>query len=292
MDTQYFILGAIVLSLILGQLNQRYASPLLAIVDRWLRWLVFAFGAAQLCRDFELINRPYWVLTVMFFLIWFLGETLYNWLAISALSVSPLPLFPRYAINSSGEEWPVQPRLLKIREWLRAQGFRQTQALKAEVGGGLYLRVSVYQDAAATLRVQITFLPQSNGAIGLCYTLTSLTVDGERYVTDNLTVPFAGFYPENWFVERRPWSRSLPRLLARHRARLLAAKVIETSFTTEPLYDLNATQSELDRLNTELGFLHPHPEREDFGKITHEGRYRVWKEIWMLNYLGRAQRYE
>lgn len=292
MDTQYFILGAIVLSLILGQLNQRYASPLLAIVDRWLRWLVFAFGAAQLCRDFELINRPYWVLTVMFFLIWFLGETLYNWLAISALSVSPLPLFPRYAINSSGEEWPVQPRLLKIREWLRAQGFRQTQALKAEVGGGLYLRVSVYQDAAATLRVQITFLPQSNGAIGLCYTLTSLTVDGERYVTDNLTVPFAGFYPENWFVERRPWSRSVPRLLARHRARLLAAKVIETSFTTEPLYDLNATQSELDRLNTELGFLHPHPEREDFGKITHEGRYRVWKEIWMLNYLGRAQRYE
>jgi len=292
MDTQYFILGAIVLSLILGQLNQRYASPLLAIVDRWLRWLVFAFGAAQLCRDFELINRPYWVLTVMFFLIWFLGETLYNWLAISALSVSPLPLFPRYAINASGEEWPVQPRLLKIREWLRAQGFRQTQALKAEVGGGLYLRVSVYQDAAATLRVQITFLPQSNGAIGLCYTLTSLTVDGERYVTDNLTVPFAGFYPENWFVERRPWSRSLPRLLTRHRARLLAAKVIETSFTTEPLYDLNATQSELDRLNTELGFLHPHPEREDFGKITHEGRYRVWKEIWMLNYLGRAQRYE
>ena len=292
MDTQYFILGAIVLSLILGQLNQRYASPLLAIVDRWLRWLVFAFGAAQLCRDFELINRPYWVLTVMFFLIWFLGETLYNWLAISALSVSPLPLFPRYAINASGEEWPVQPRLLKIREWLRAQGFRQTQALKAEVGGGLYLRVSVYQDAAATLRVQITFLPQSNGAIGLCYTLTSLTVDGERYVTDNLTVPFAGFYPENWFVERRPWSRSLPRLLTLHRARLLAAKVIETSFTTEPLYDLNATQSELDRLNTELGFLHPHPEREDFGKITHEGRYRVWKEIWMLNYLGRAQRYE
>ena len=275
MDTQYFILGAIVLSLVLGQLNQRYASPILAIADRWLRWLVFAFGAAQLCRDFDLINRPYWVLTIMFFLIWFLGETLYNWLAISALSVSPLPLFPRYAINSSGEEWPVQPRLLKIRDWLRGQGFRQIQAL-----------------VAATLRVQITFLPQSNGVIGLCYTLTSLTAEGARYVTDNLTVPFAGFYPENWFVERRPWSRSLPQLLARHRSRLLTAKAIESSFTTEPLYDLNATQGELDRLNTELGFLHPHPEREDFGKITHEGRYRVWKEIWMLNYLGRAQRYE
>ncbi|MBC7367604.1 MAG: hypothetical protein H7343_12485 [Undibacterium sp.] len=292
MEIQYFILAAILLSLVLVQLNQRYASPALAIADRWLRWLVFAFGAAEFCRNLELVDRPYWVLVATFFLLWFLGETLYNWLAISALSVSPLPLFPRYAINSSGEEWPVQPRLLKVREWLRAQGFRQTQALKAEVGGGLYLRVSVYQDAAATLRVQITFLPQGNGTIGLCYTLTSLTAGGARYVTDNLIVPFAGFYPENWFVERRPWNRSLPRLLVRHRARLAAAKATSVSFPSEPLADLNASQGELDRLNTELGFLHPHPEREDFGKITHEGRYRVWKEIWMLNYLGRAQRYE
>lgn len=292
MIVQYLLLAAIVLSLAIVQLNFRYASPLLAIADRWLRWLIFSFGAAHFCLFFELVNRPYWVLVAAFFFIWFLGETLYHWLAISALSVSPLPLFPRYAINTSGEEWPVQPRLLKVREWLRAQGLRQVQALKAEVGGGLYLRVSIYQDAASTLRVQVTFLPQNNGAIGLCYTLTSITDAGERYITDNLTVPFAGFYPENWLVERRPWSRSLARLLERHRARLLAAKVTAVSLSTEPLNDLNFAQNELDRLNTELGFLHPHPEREDFGKITHEGRYRVWKEIWMLNYLGRAQRYE
>ncbi len=292
MIVQYLLLAAIVLSLAIVQLNFRYASPLLAIADRWLRWLIFSFGAAHFCLFLELVNRPYWVLVAAFFFIWFLGETLYHWLAISALSVSPLPLFPRYAINTSGEEWPVQPRLLKVREWLRAQGLRQVQALKAEVGGGLYLRVSIYQDAASTLRVQVTFLPQNNGAIGLCYTLTSITDAGERYITDNLTVPFAGFYPENWFVERRPWSRSLARLLERHRARLLAAKVTAVSLSNEPLNDLNFAQNELDRLNTELGFLHPHPEREDFGKITHEGRYRVWKEIWMLNYLGRAQRYE
>ena len=292
MDTQYLILGGIIVSLVLVQLNQRLASPLLAIADRWLRWVVFAFGAAQLCRDFDLIDRQYPVLVAAFFLFWFLGETLYNWLAISALSVSPLPLFPRYTINSSGEEWPVQPRLLKIREWLRAQGFRQTQALKVEVGGGVYLRVSVYQDATASLRIEVTFLPQANGAIGLCFTLTSVTATGLRYVTDNLTTPFAGFYPETWCVERRPWSRSLSQLLGRHRARLAAAGVTPVPFTIEPLPDLNLAQSELDRLNTELGFLHPHPEREDFGKITHEGRYRVWKEIWMLNYLGRAARYQ
>lgn len=291
MDAPYLILAAILVSLVLMQVNQRVASPLLSIADRWLRWFVFAFGAAQLCQDFQLIDRPFWVLAVTFFTMWFLGETVYNWLAITALSVSPLPLFPRYSINTSGEEWPVQARLLKIREWLRAQGFRQVQALKAEIGGGIYLRVSVYQDAQATVRVQVTFIPQANGVLSVCYAVSSLTADGSRYLTDNLYIPFAGFYPENWFVERAPWRRSLPRLLARHRARLVKGGATPVPFLTEPLADLNTAQHELDQLNTELGFLHAHQDREDLGKITHEGRYRVWKEIWMLNYLGRSARY-
>lgn len=274
------------------QVNQRVGSPILSIADRWLRWLVFAFGGAQLCTDFALIDRPFWVLVVAFLIVWFLGETLYNWLAITAHSLSPLPLFPRYTVNSTGEEWPVQPRLLKIREWLRAQGFRQVQSLKAEIGGGVSLRVSIYHDAQSRVRVQVTFIPQANGAISVCYAVTSVGTDGSRYLTDNLYIPFGGFYPENWFVERAPWRRSLPRLLARHRTRLAKAGVAVAPFTTEPLVDFNAVQHELDQLNTELGFLHPRGEREDLGKFTHEGRYRVWKEIWMLNYLGRSARYE
>jgi hypothetical protein len=292
MEPIYFIVIAVIVWFVLMQINTRRASPLLAIFDRWLRWFVFAFGAAQMCHEFEWVDRPFWVLALIFFLVWFFCETFYNWLAISALSVSPVPLFPRYVVNTSGEEWPVQARLLKIREWLRTEGFRQTQALKAEIGGGVYLRVSVYQDAQATIRVQVTFIPQLNGAISVCFAVSTLTTDGRRYLTDDLYIPFAGFYPENWFVERLPWCRSLPRLLKRHRARLLSAGAVPVPFATEPLTDLNTAQHELDQLNTELGFLHPHHDREDLGKITKEGRYRVWKEIWMLNYLGRAARYE
>lgn len=291
MQLSFFIIGGVLLSLILMQVNQRRASPVLSIADRWLRWFVFAFGGAHLCVEYELIERPFWVLAAAFFIVWFLIETLYNWLAITAHSLSPLPLFPRYAVNSSGEEWPVQPRLLKPREWLRAQGFRQVQALKAEIGGGVYLRISVYQDAQAMLRVQVTFIPQASGAISVCYAVSSVGADGSRYLTDNLYIPFAGFYPENWFVERLPWRRSLPSLIARHRARLLKAGVQPAAFEAEPITDLNAVQHELDRLNTELGFLYPHAEREDYGKFTQEGRYRVWKEIWTLNYLGRSARY-
>jgi hypothetical protein len=292
MESPYILLAAYVItSLVLLQINQRIASPVLSIVDRWMRWIVFSLGAAQMCRVFEWIDRPFWVLAVAFFLLWFLAGTLYNWVAISALSVSPLPFFPKYTLNRSGAEWPIQPRFLKAREWMRANGFRQVQALRAEVGGGIYLRVSVYENAKATTRLQATFVPQNAGAIAVCYAFTSLTAGGLRYVTDNVYIPFAGFFPENWCVDRRPRCRSLQRLFNRHQARLAAVDAEVEPFPVEPLADLNAVHHELDRLNIELGFLHPYHKREDFGKITQEGRYRVWKEIWTLNYLGRSARY-
>jgi hypothetical protein len=290
-DPAYPLLVAMAVSMVLFQMNQRFASPVLAIINRWLRWFIFSFGGAYVCRNFDLLQRPYWALSMIFLLLWFLAETLYNWLAIHALSVSPLPLFPRYVANQSGEEWPTQPRLLKVREWLRAQGYRQVQALKAEIGGGIFLRVSVYQDEAAKTRLQVMFLPQANGTITVCYVLSSRAPDGRRFVTDNLYIPFGGFYPENWLVERLPWRRSLARLVAHHVRRVERAGVEAEPWASEPLTDLNTQQSELDRLNTELGFLYPHHERDDFGKITHEGRYRVWKEIWMLDYFGKPTRY-
>src|SRR6185503_20082803 len=101
MEPPYIILVAIIVSLVLAQVNHRTASPVVSILDRWLRWFVFAFGAAQISFDFKIIDRPYWVLVIVFFIIWFLGETLYNWLAISALSASPFPLFPKYVLNQS-----------------------------------------------------------------------------------------------------------------------------------------------------------------------------------------------
>ncbi|MFT3868677.1 MAG: hypothetical protein QM715_09270 [Nibricoccus sp.] len=292
MSPTYLLFGAMILSLMLMQLNQRYASPVIAIVNRWLRWIIFVLLFTKVTLDLGWLDRPFWVLATGYFLLWFLGETIYMWLAIHALSVSPLPLFPRFTINSSGEEWPTNPRFLTIRDWLRSHGFKHVQALRAEVASGVYLRVSIYQDTNAQTRLQITFLPHPNGAISVCYSLSTQTDGGYRYVTDNLYLPFGGFYPENWLVSRHPWRRSLSALIASHRNRLSTANVIALPWTTEPLNDLNAQQVELEQINTELGFLHPHHDREEQGKMTYEGRYRVWKEIWLLNYLGRSARYE
>lgn len=282
---------AAALLLVLFYINLRIASPLLAIPIRWLRWMLFALFVAETNARFAWLDRPYWVVAGAAFLVWFLLESGFNWLRVSAISLSPLPLFPKFTANTSGDEWPVQERLLRVRDWLRDNRFTPVQALKAEVGGGIWLRVSVYQNHDRTIRLQVAFLPQDSGAITVCYSLSSETQSGRRYVTDNFFLPFGGFYPENWLVLRNPWRRSLPRLVALHLQRLADAGETPVAWDGEPLDDLNRQQQAMEQVNTELGFLLPHADREEHGKITPEGRFRVWQEAWLLDYLGLPRRY-
>ncbi|AHF90565.1 hypothetical protein OpiT1DRAFT_03127 [Opitutaceae bacterium TAV1] len=292
MDPLYYVYAAMIASLVVMQINQRRASPVLAIANRWLRLVIFSLGGALVVRGLEWSDRPLPALTLAFFLVWFLGDTVYNWLAIKALSVSPLPLFPRFSVNAGGEEWPTDIRFLRVRDWLRREGFKQVQSLHSDIAPGIRLRMSVYHDAEAKIRLQVTFFPQPAGAVAMCLHLATNTTGGHRIVTDNIFMPFAGFYPENWLVRRYPLCRSPRKLLARHRRRLAEAGETPCPWTSEPLNDINGQQVELEQINTELGFLFPHREREEHGKITYEGRYRVWKECWLLNYFGRAGRYE
>ena len=291
MDPAYPLVIAMMVSLVLFQVSQRQGSPVLAIFNRWLRWLIFGFGLAKIVLDLGFSDRPYWVLTAVFLLTYALIETVYRWMEIHALSMSPIPLFPRFAVNSSGDEWPIQPRVLKERDWLRKEGFKAVQSLRAEIAPSIYLRMSIYHDPTEKLRVQVLFLPQPNGNIVVCASLASQRSDGTRVVTDNLYLPFAGFYPENWLVVRKPWRRSLQALAKQHRARLTLETEPLMVWETEPLADLNAQQHALEQVNTELGFLFPHHEREENGKMTAEARYRVWKEAWLLNYFGWSSRY-
>ena len=286
-----FLAPSAAVLLVLFYINLRVASPVLAIPIRWLRWILFALFAAQSNAQFSLIDRPFWVVAAVIFLLWFLLESAFNWLKVSAISLSPMPLFPRYVVNSGGDEWPTQKRLLKVRDWLRDHGFVHVQALKAELGGGIWLRTSVYHNDDRTNRLHVLFVPQENGAITVCYSLATQGAGARRYVTDNLYIPFGGFYPESWHIDRNPWRRNLTRLVARHRRRLEKSGDTARPWEISPFDDINQQQQHMEMINTELGYLLPHAEREEFGKITPEGRFRIWKEAWLLDYLGIASRY-
>jgi hypothetical protein len=280
-----------VLSLVITKANHSFAYPVLAVVNRWIRWFVVAGCLAEISLYFGWFDRSFGILYFVYFITWFWMDSVYRWLTIKAISASPLPLFPRFIINRSGDEWPVQRRYLKLREILREKGFSPVQALRSEVATSFYLRVSVYQDSGAMTRLQVSFLPQPMGNISICFHLASRLADGTRLVTDNHYLPFAGFYAETCFVHRMPNRRNFIRLLNYHKKRVALSGRPTVAWTTEPLEDLNAQQSELERINTEMGFLLPHAEHEEHGRISYEGRYRIWKEMLSLNYFGRAADY-
>lgn len=285
---QYLVVGFIALSFLFGYLNNRVASLQIAVLNRWARWLGVSFGLAYLVHRAEWVDRPFWVLAAVFFLVWLLLETLYTWFAISALSQSGLSLFPRFSENSSGEEWPAQKKLVELKDWLTSRGFQRSQALFADVGGGIKVRSSVFQNEDNTIRFQILFVPRSNGDIGFCFSFSSETETGERHLTDNLFMPYGGFYPNNWSVLRKPWCRSVERLYKIHRRRI--AKLTLSPYEIDPVDDLNEQQRKLEKTNIEEGFLVPPHLQEELGRITWEGRYRVWKEVWLLNYFGVASK--
>ncbi|MBT7203957.1 MAG: hypothetical protein HN867_10785 [Deltaproteobacteria bacterium] len=285
-DIEMIVSLLIVLSIIIGIANNRMNSIGVRILNRWARWVCVSVGLAFFVHQMDWAARPFWTLAIIFFLCWLLLETLYTWLAINAMSQSALALFPRFRNNSTGEEWPAQRKMIELRDWLKAKNFNKRQALVAELGGGITLRSSIYQNENGSIRTQILFLPRPNGTINHCVSFTSETSENERLITDNLNTPYGGFYPGNWNVSRKPWTRSPEKLLKHHLKRIQELELEE--YEIDPVDDINRQQGVLERINIEAGFLVPPHLQDEMGRITWEGRYRVWKEVWLLNYFGIA----
>ncbi len=269
-------------------LDRLSASPIVAIFSRWFRWIGISLGVPYLIFIFEWSVRPFWMLSIFYFLLWFLLETLYNWVAIAAMSRGDIPLFPKYETNDSGDEWPALRRYIGLREWIRENGFVRIKAARAAFSEEYVLRSSIYENKEGTVRLQVYFLPHRTGKVSVCYSISSRLKSGIRLITDNLYLPFGGFYPENWGLERKPWMRSLRALLKRHLNRLSKCGEERLPWEDDPLDDLNDQQRIIERTNTRLGILVPRHLHEEFGRITWEGRYRFWKELWFLNYFGRT----
>lgn len=285
---EYLLLGLAVVSVLLPLLAGRMGLPILHVFSRWLRWFLFAALFAFFIHIFELSFRPAWVHFLTGLAVWFVIETGYNWLAIKALSRSELPLFPSFRENSDGDEWPADEHFIKMKEWLKANGYKRAGALKAELFEGTYLRASIYESVDRLTRIQILFLPKRQGGTSACFTIQTFGKDEQRIITDNQFLPYGGYYPENWNLARKPLIGSLKRLHALHQKRVAKSEIEPVAINSSALEDINEQQRILERVNTETGFLVPRPQQEEEGKISSDGRYRLWKEMWLLAYLGKS----
>src|SRR5690606_6626807 len=87
----------------------------------------------HLCRALAISERPFGVIVVTTFLIWFIFETAYNWLAIGMLSHSEIPLFPKFYKNTEGYRWPNDKASILLRNTIREFKFHSLTELKANL---------------------------------------------------------------------------------------------------------------------------------------------------------------
>ena len=86
-------------------------------------WIQFRGGRVRV----DLGDEPPWNLLAISFLLRFLIESIYVWLAIRRLSMADFPVFPKYVSHNGVGEWPTQPYLIRPREWLRETVYEQIE---------------------------------------------------------------------------------------------------------------------------------------------------------------------
>jgi len=284
---QWLFIFLATITVLFPLMGGRFNIPICTILGRWLRWLLFGALFAYLTKTFEVSLRPDWVHFSTGIALWFIIETSYNWIVIKALSFSDLPLFPDFYENKDGDEWPAEKRFIDIKEWLSNENYTRLKALKSELFADTHLRASIYESSDQLTRIQILFLPKRKGGATACYTISTCAKGGGRVITDNHTLPYGGYYPEGWEMCRKPMIGSIKRLLLLHHKRVLKLKIKSVLIQDDALEELNDHQRILERLNTEIGFFIPRTRREEEGRISQDGRYRLWKEMWLLAYFGK-----
>ena len=280
-------IGLIVFTWTLPSLAARFKLMWLAIASRWLRWGWIGYAFAYFLRVSELSFRPDWVHFVTGLAVWFGIETLYNWMGIKALSRSDIPLFPKYSENTDGDDWPAEKKFIEVKEWIRESGFQRLDSLKAEVLPGTFLRSSIYEDRKSATRLQVLFFPHRRGVPAATYSFLTESADGSRIMTDNQFLPYGGYYPSNWTVRRFPLVGSIKKLASRHRDYLQHKDIKGTLLEDDALAHLSDQHRILEKVNIEQGFFLPRHHRDEHGRITSDGCFRLWKEMWLLAYFGR-----
>ena len=267
--------------------SKQFPMRIFSLISHWARWLSFACAFSLMLTFFEWSNRPDWVHFVSGLALWFVLETLFYKISIHMLNISDMELFPKYKHDTNENLWPITKEVLQIKEFLSAEGFKSEEILKAQIVSNITIRQAVFLDDSQKIRLNVLFIPHANHETKIFYSLFSMHTSGETLITDNQNMPFGGYYPENWTVNRFPVCHSLKQLLKKHRELVGEKKEALVALNEDMRTNTNRLQWELEKRNREMGFLKI-PDSEDKRRISPEGCFRIWTEMWLLAYFGKT----
>jgi hypothetical protein len=282
----FFLLAFTALNRLMGTLP----SPVNRLILRWIRLVISGLFAAMVLKLSLLPHVPYWRLLIMSWMAWGLAESCYLWFFIFFWNKSQWPLFPGLFPVEKGD-WPANRRFFLIKDWIHLHHYELIQVLEYRFFDEAVGTVFFYRSPDKLIQLQVMVTTDLSGVILDQVALVSKTEKGRIFVTDNVFMPFGGVFPSHWNVERRPCMRSLERLANLHSRRISqAAPEALTAFEEDPETWLRSWYSELQNVNRQAGLLNAAVDLEEMGKMTSEGRYRLWKESLLLHYFGRGLR--
>ncbi len=268
-------------------LTRERQSLRMQVARRWFGFSAMSCLCGYVLFRFGWIDRSLPICLAVSGLGLLLIETAYQWMLVRALSRSEWPLFPRFKSTGDGTGWPVDRKILRIKGRLESLGYRTRDILEAPIFPEFVVRLYTMENASRTIRAQLLCLPRGRRSPSCYISFLSTDADEQRRVTDNVAVPFGGYYPSKWSLQRHPWMESPRRLEALHQRGIEKSGFVVVPFESEPLEDINASQELLESVNRESGFLRSRMD-DSPDRISSDGRYRIWKEILLVNYLGRT----
>jgi len=286
--TLYLIGFSFVFMLIVWSLNRlqrSFPSPVNKLIVRWVRLMFIGIFIALAFKLTFFSSIPLWRLFVMGLLAWLLLDSGYLWLYILTWDRSELPLFPSVR-QVEKVDWPANKRFFLIRDWIRENNYQEIGSFKFFFEDEALQQMIVYESPDAMVRLQVVIVTDVTGVILDQIVFTSDTDQG-LVITDNVFMPFGGVYPENWKVKRFPAIRKIQTIAKYHQDTLSKdGEACCLRFETDALTWLIDQQNTLEKENIEAGILNMRQDREEYGKMTGEGRYRIWKELLLLSYFS------
>ena len=265
--------------LILSALNAHFfASRNLCLLKRWTRCFFFSLAIA-LILDSLLPERRFEALLVGGFLLFFLGESLFYWIQLSVFNAAGLPLFAKY--EPAENAWLSAKKYVLLKRSIEKLGFKKCAAYKSEIEG-IETFATCFENAEKTVGLSVAFVPYTRKMYLTEFGYYSVLADGSRICTDSSSLPFGLEYPPNWRVERHPCVSSPSKLLKIHMSRLKAREEAAVRLPDTP--NINAELGEVEMTCRKCGLTNP-PTSSGGGILTPKGKYRLWKDMILVNFL-------
>lgn len=279
-------------SILISYGNLFWGVPLISLLNRWARWFFGSFFVASVIFYFGWLDRSLGVIWILMVFGWFLLETFYSWILIGTLNQKRVKIFPSYCLSKK-DEWPLSKKCIELKEKLDKIGFKKKVFTRAYMSDDFYLRCVFCHSKDSVTRLQILLIPLPMKGFRPTYCATTLLENGESIITENNTLGFWGIFPKEWKIKRYPLINSVESLIKEHEKSIREQKIPIKKLKEEiEIEEVNEMQRKLEVLNVEEGIFHPRNKMAEQGQLTKQGRYKVWKSLWLANYLNISKNFQ